>query len=107
MPRSFLLKVIGRYADYRHGRFARSLANWQQFSGPFVLKTDHSKVLMLPPDYIDAVNEQSELSFREYTKEVRCSSCRCYGRPNVDTVQIRCSYRTTIPSGHIAHHPLA
>ncbi|CZT14087.1 related to gibberellin cluster-GA14-synthase [Ramularia collo-cygni] len=34
------------------------------------MKTDISRILMLPPDYIDAVNEQAEanLSFREYAR---------------------------------------
>jgi hypothetical protein len=29
--------------------------------------TDHGPVLMLPPEYIDAINEHESLSFTEYT----------------------------------------
>lgn len=48
----------------------RSRLTTSEFSGPFVLKKDNGSILMLPPDYIDAVNEQSGLSFREYSRKV-------------------------------------
>lgn len=35
------------------------------------MKTDHGSIIMLPPDYIDAVNEQPNMSFPEYARKVR------------------------------------
>lgn len=79
----------------------------KQFSGPFILRTDNSKVLMLPPDYIDAVNEQSELSFREYTKQVRRALASFRKATNIYEVVSRSSCRITTLFELIDHRQLA
>ncbi|KXS98486.1 hypothetical protein AC578_2609 [Pseudocercospora eumusae] len=44
---------------------------FRKFKGPFSILTDGGRVIMLPPEMIDAVNEKSELSFQKFTEEVR------------------------------------
>ncbi|EME79716.1 uncharacterized protein MYCFIDRAFT_204915 [Pseudocercospora fijiensis CIRAD86] len=42
---------------------------FRQFKGPFSILTDGGRIIMLPPEMIDAVNEKSELSFQRFTEE--------------------------------------
>lgn len=54
---------------------ARSIIQkgFEKFEGGFNVVTDDGKhQIMLPPDYIDAVNSQEKLSFIKFTEEVTC-----------------------------------
>ncbi|KXS94023.1 hypothetical protein AC579_1163 [Pseudocercospora musae] len=42
---------------------------FRQFKGPFSILTDGGRVIMLPPEMIDAVNEKPQLSFQRFTEE--------------------------------------
>ncbi|KUJ15176.1 CYP-42 P450 monooxygenase [Mollisia scopiformis] len=42
---------------------------FQKFSGPFNLITDLGPLVMLPPEYIDAVNQERKLDFTQYTAQ--------------------------------------
>ncbi|KAG4432671.1 hypothetical protein IFR05_011849 [Cadophora sp. M221] len=39
---------------------------FQKFSGPFNLMTDTGPIIMLPPEYIDSVNQQDKLNFNKF-----------------------------------------
>jgi cytochrome P450 len=42
---------------------------FQKFSGPFNVVTDIGPLVMLPPEYIDAVNQEPKLNFNKFTEQ--------------------------------------
>ena len=51
---------------------------FQRFAGPFSIVTDGGPLIMLPPEYIDAVNQEPKLNFQAFTEQVMLSIVR-YG----------------------------
>ncbi|KAJ5042432.1 uncharacterized protein L3040_004981 [Drepanopeziza brunnea f. sp. 'multigermtubi'] len=58
--------VLRTKREFRSHAKALIAQGFQKFSGPFNIVTDSGPVVMLPPEYIDAVNREPNLDFQKY-----------------------------------------